>query len=116
MNANLKPLIIAAALAVLSIAASAQPADSATPRFDQRQAKQEQRIDQGVAKGTLTARETRRLEGQQRAINPAENQAKADGTVTGKERHRLHHMQNHASRDIRRQKHDAQAQPKTGGN
>mgnify|MGYP000455752296 CR=1 FL=1 len=34
--------------------------------------------------------------------------AKADGTVTKGERKKLHRMQNKASQDIHRQKHDAQ--------
>jgi hypothetical protein len=81
---------------------------AATPGVDQRQANQEKRIDQGIASGQLTKRETRRLEREQGAINRAEDKAKADGVVTAQERHRLHHAQNKASRDIRRQKHDAQ--------
>lgn len=81
---------------------------ASTPRVDQRQERQEARINQGAASGALTAREQRRLHGEQKAINRAETNAKADGTVTAKERARLHHMENKASRDIRRQKHDAQ--------
>jgi len=87
-------------------ATAANPA--ATPGIDARQARQEQRIDQGVASGQLNQLETRRLDREQGAINRAENKAKADGTLTAQERKRLHHMQNHASHDIRRQKHDAQ--------
>ena len=41
-------------------------------------------------------------------MNKAEDKAKADGTVTKAERRRLHKMQNHASHDIRHQKHDRQ--------
>ena len=102
-------LLVAAGLAASAAGAFAQ---AATPGVDQRQANQEKRIDQGVASGTLTARETKRLTREQTAIDKAENKAKADGTVTRHERRRLHTMQNHASHDIRRQKHDAQAAPK----
>jgi hypothetical protein len=105
-------LIAAAVLTLAGTAASAQSAASApganTPRIDQRQAKQEQRIDQGIASGELTKREAHRLEHQQAAINKAEDKAKADGSVTAKERKRLTHAQNHASRNIYRQKHDRQ--------
>lgn len=105
-------LIAAAALALAGATASAQTAASApganTPRIDQRQAKQEQRIDQGIASGELTKREARRMERQQAAIDKAEDKAKADGSVTAKERKRLTHAQNHASRNIARQKHDRQ--------
>lgn len=89
-------------------AAAASAPGANTPRIDQRQARQEQRIDQGIASGELTRREATRLERQQTAINKAEDKAKADGSVTAKERKRLTHAQNHASRNIYRQKHDRQ--------
>jgi len=101
---SMKP-VLAIALSVASMAALAQ---AATPGIDARQARQEQRIDRGVASGELTRREARRLGREQNIIDRAENKAKADGTVTAQERKRLHHTQNRASRDIRRQKHDAQ--------
>ena len=106
-----------AALALISFAASAQtPASSATPRIDAREAKQEKRIEQGVNSGQLTARETLRVEREQKKIAGVEAKAKADGTVTAKERKRLTHMQNAASKDIHHQKHNKQtaALPPTG--
>jgi hypothetical protein len=105
-----KSLAVAATLALAAVGAFAQAASgpAATPRVDQRQANQEKRIDQGIASGALNKRETRRLEKEQIAVNRAEDKAKADGTVTKAERRRLHKMQNHASKDIYQQKHDAQ--------
>jgi hypothetical protein len=102
--------LAASALSLASAAVFAQAASSsaATPGIDKRQARQEQRIDQGVASGQLNKRETHRLEREQAAINRAENKAKADGTVTAQERKRLHRMQDAASKDIHHQKHDAQ--------
>ena len=79
-----------------------------TPGIDQRQANQEQRIDQGIASGQLTQREAGRLEKQQQHINTMENKAKSDGVVTKKERARLHAAQDKASKKIYRQKHDRQ--------
>lgn len=102
---QLRTLALGATLAIASLGAFAQ---AATPGVDQRQANQEKRVDQGIASGELNRRETRRLEKEQVVIDKAEAKAKADGTVTKKERARLHKMQNRASRDIRRQKHDAQ--------
>jgi hypothetical protein len=105
-------LLAAAALTLFGACASAQTAAAApganTPRIDKRQANQERRIDQGVASGALTKRETRRLEREQAHIDKAEDRAKADGAVTAAERKHLTKMQNHASRDIYRQKHDRQ--------
>lgn len=112
MHRTLKILLVSLAFGTASIGALAQataPTGSAsTPGIDQRQANQEKRIDSGLASGQLTKREARRLERQQNAINKAEDKAKADGVVTAKERGRLHHAQDHASRNIARQKHDRQ--------
>lgn len=96
---------IAAVAIVLPTLAFAQ---ANTPGVDQRQANQERRIDQGVASGSLTPREARRLERGQRRVDNMENRAKADGVVTRQERARLHHAQDHQSARIYRQKHDAQ--------
>ena len=81
---------------------------TATPVVDARAANQEERIEQGVASGTLTPRETRKLEREQKHIAKAEAHAKADGAVTPAERKKLHNMQDKASKDISQQKHDAQ--------
>jgi len=83
-------------------------AQANTPRVDQRQANQEQRIDQGVASGSLTQREANRLEGGQQHVDNMENRAKADGVVTRGERARLHQAQDAQSARIYRQKHDRQ--------
>jgi uncharacterized membrane protein YebE (DUF533 family) len=99
------------AAAVLALSAFAATAGTDTPRIDQRQANQEQRIDQGIASGELTKREAHRMNHQQAVVNRAEDRAKADGTVTAQERKRLTKVQNKTSRHIYRQKHDAQDRP-----
>ena len=106
-----------ATLALLSAAVTAQAAETAAsganmPRVDRREAKQEARIEQGVASGQLNARETLRVEREQKHIATAEAKAEADGKVTNKERAHLAHMQNKASRDIHREKHDKQTATK----
>jgi hypothetical protein len=102
-----QPLIVLVALAMAG-AAFAQ-ADPATPRVDRRQANQQKRIQQGVASGQLTPKETRRLQAQQDRIATAEAEAKSDGVVTRKERAGLTARQNRANRNVYRNKHDAQA-------
>ncbi len=102
---SLRTPFIALALAVVATTAAQA---HGTPRVDERQAQQTQRIHQGVASGQLTARETLRLRQQQRGIQRYERQAKADGLVSARERQHLHAMQTAASRDIRWQKHDRQ--------
>jgi hypothetical protein len=105
-----KNLILALALAAAGSAfAQGAPVDpTATPRIDRREARQQKRIDQGVASGQLTPKEAARLQAQQGRIETAEARAKSDGVVTAKERAALTHRQNKASRNIRRNKHDRQ--------
>ncbi|MDP3539259.1 MAG: hypothetical protein Q8S26_11225 [Azonexus sp.] len=100
---NFKAVVaIALSLPVLAFA------QANTPRVDQRQANQEQRIDQGVASGRLTQREANRLEHGQQRVDNMENRAKSDGVVTRHERSRLHQVQDTQSRHIYNQKHDRQ--------
>jgi hypothetical protein len=87
--------------------AQTAPSDN-TPRIDRRETRQQERIGNGVSSGQLTPRETTRLEAQQGRIEGAEAKAKSDGVVTAKERKHITRMQDRASRNIRRQKHDAQ--------
>lgn len=113
---NFRTSFTAVALAVVAASSfaqtPAQAARTAVPKtiaeVDARQANQEKRIEQGVATGALTAKETHRLDRQQTRVVKAETHAKADGTVTAAERAKLHRMQNAASKDIAKQKHDAQ--------
>ena len=87
-------------------------AQTATPKLDQRQANQEKRIEQGVASGQLTPRETTRLEKREGKLQADKLNAKADGKVTAAERRKLQREANRDSRAIHRQKHDAQTAPK----
>jgi hypothetical protein len=91
-------------------AAQAQGKDPlATPRIDQRQAKQQARINQGVASGKVTPTEQAHLQGQQNQIAANKSAAKADGVVTQQERKSLKKQQNQANRAIARKKHNARA-------
>jgi len=83
-------------------------AEAETPVIDQRQANQEQRIDQGIASGQLNEREANRLNKQQERVNKMEDRAKSDGVMTKRERARIGAAQNRASRHIAREKHDRQ--------
>jgi hypothetical protein len=97
--------LLACSVLVASAGAFAQ---ANTPRVDKRQANQEQRIDQGIASGELTAREANRLGNGQERVDHMENRAKADGSVTRKERARITYAQYKQSARIYRQKHDGQ--------
>ena len=81
---------------------------TATAKIDQRQANQQKRIDQGVASGALTPKETAKLEKRETKIAADKAVAKSDGTVTKTERRKLKREENRASKAIYKQKHDAQ--------
>lgn len=79
-----------------------------TPVVNNRQNRQQKRINRGVKTGTLTKKEAAKLEAGQARTEALEAKAKSDGKVTVKERARLQHRQNKTSRRIYRQKHDNQ--------
>ena len=98
--------VTAAVIAALALPAFAQT--SSTPRIDQRQKNQQQRIDQGVKSGELNRKEAARLQKGQDRIQKMENKAAADGKVTAKERAKIEKAQDRESKRIYREKHDKQ--------
>ena len=98
--------VTAAVIAALALPAFAQT--SSTPRIDQRQKNQQQRIDQGVKSGELNRKEAARLQKGQDRIQKMENKAAADGKVTAKERAKIEKAQDRESKRIFREKHDKQ--------
>jgi hypothetical protein len=104
-----KTLTLLAGLMLATSALTVQAEGTHDPRVNARQHHQHSRIRQGVRSGELTRHETRRLAEEQRDVRQLERGYKSDGKLTGAERRDLHHEQNQASRDIYRQKHDAQS-------
>lgn len=81
---------------------------AAADRQDRREVRQDARIQQGVNQGSITPAEQARLQQQQQRLDRAEARAESDGRVSAAERQRLERRQDAASRQIHRQKHDAQ--------
>jgi hypothetical protein len=102
-------LMVAGIVSVASL--SQAEAGVRDPGVNARQQNQQQRVRQGVRSGELTRRETRNLAEEQRDVRQLERAYKSDGQLTRAERADLHHEQNQASRDIYKQKHDAQDRP-----
>lgn len=94
-------LILAVLASTLALSVLAQ---TTTPRLDQREANQEQRIEKGVASGALTTREANTLEKREDRLEANEAAAKADGKVTRAERARLQAEANRNSQAIRDKK------------
>ena len=102
--------VTAAAIAALAFPVYAQT--TSTPRIDQRQTNQQQRIDQGVKSGQLNKKEAARLEKGQERIQKMENKAMADGKMSAKERAKIEKAQDRESKRIFREKHDKQTAKK----
>lgn len=94
----------AAALTAALLFAGAAQAQS----VNQRQGRQQERIDQGVTSGRVTAGEAVRDERQQGRINATEARMRADngGHLNRNQRARLEHRQDRASAHIYRSKHN----------
>ena len=97
------------ALATALLVAAGPALADATPRLDQREARQVERIRGGWQSGELTRREAAGLARGQAKLRRMEYRAKSDGAVTARERARLHHQADVQSRHIFRQKHDRQS-------
>jgi len=96
---------VAAALgALFALPAFAQ--DSAD--YVSRNARLEERIEQGLRSGDLTVREAARLERQTGRVEQMQSRALADGDLNRQEARRIDHAQDRLSRDIYRERHDAQ--------
>lgn len=96
-------IALAAALAVCAAAQAQTTSENA-----QRDADQQERIEQGLQSGELSTKETGRLEHQEQAIDRQEaHDMKTGGTLTPQEQARINREQNQVSRDIYRDKHNA---------
>lgn len=105
------PVLVRHSLIATGLAAAALGAFAQTPfeqRVDNRQARQQQRIANGIDSGQLTAREAGRLERQQAGVARMESRFEADGSLSRREALRLENRQDRTSRHIAWQKHDRQ--------
>jgi hypothetical protein len=108
----LVPGLVLATASALAAPAFADGATTPPHPIQHRKHVQQRRIGQGAANGSLTPRESARLEKQEAALNHEERNMRAanGGTLTPADRATLRHQQNRLSRRIYRQKHDAQHQ------
>jgi hypothetical protein len=103
---KIQNLILIIAVTASAVVAGNAFAQTATPRLDQREANQQQRINQGVSSGQLTPREATKLQNRQNRLNANEARAKADGVVTTGERRQLNREANRNSKKIYKKKHN----------
>jgi hypothetical protein len=104
---------------MISILTGALLAGTATMSFaagngtiKHRKENQQKRVAQGVKSGSLTPRETGRIEHNESKINKEVRRDRRanGGNLTNKEKARVNRQQNKVSRQIYNQKHDGQTQ------
>lgn len=93
--------LIAATTVATALPAAAQV-------VDQREHRQDARIDAGVRQGQLNPREAYRVDRREMAIHRQEHRMRArhDGRLTQHDRHVLNHRLNRESRQIERLRHN----------
>jgi len=95
----LLPGFVFGLLVALPVLAGAGP-------IEERQERQQDRIAEGIASGSLNPREAARLEAEQGAIGAEKQAFLRDGKLGPRERAKLRRDQNRASRRIYKEKHD----------
>jgi hypothetical protein len=120
MTMQVKNVLLGAALAAMLLPAAAQSNAPAATQQDkatigERKENQQDRIGNGVKSGELTAGEAANLEKKESKLNAETRDMREDngGKLTPAEKARINRQQNRLSRQIYRQKHDAQVQPGT---
>jgi hypothetical protein len=106
---SIMPRLLAAAafsLLILPMAASADPGDW----FELRDQRNDARVANGAADGSLTDRELDRIENREQHADNVTDRALADGDLTWRERRKLDRVHDRESRFIYRQRHDRQGQ------
>jgi len=96
-----------ALLAVVGLLAGPALAQN-TADVVQRNANQQERIEQGLQSGQLTTKEAAQLEKGEAHIEKMEQKAEADGKMTDAEKRRIEQAQNKESQQIYQDKHNAQ--------
>ena len=95
--------------AIVSLGLTLSSAPALAQNINKREAKQQHRIAQGIENGTLTPKETARLERQEARINELEaKDRKSGGGLSPEERAELNRLLNTESHRIYAQQHDKQ--------
>jgi len=103
----MKSTLGTALIGSLLFAGAALAAGPAVQETTQRDVNQQQRIEQGLQSGQLSTKEAGQLERQQSRIDQTEaRDIKRDGKLTGADQAQINRMQNNASSNIYKDKHN----------
>ena len=95
------------ALGALLLATSAFADGPRTDQVVDRDVNQQERVEQGLQQGQLNTREAGQIERQESRIDQTEARDLKDGKLSPAEQAHINQMQNNASRDIYRDRHNA---------
>lgn len=104
-------IAVVGSLAALSAAVAGPAAAWNRDNVDERQARQDYRIEQGRRDGSITWTEGLKLRAEQRRIAQLESRFRSDGYLSTYERRTLAALQNGASKHIRYERHDSRDRP-----
>ncbi len=106
---QLKNLALTATFCVAATMALGQTTAPPPGTSAQRNQRQQQRIGQGVHSGQLTSRETGNLENRESSVHREKQNMRAhdNGHLTAADRAAINKRQNHISRSIYKDKHNA---------
>jgi hypothetical protein len=94
---------------IVSLGLTLTSAPAFAQNLNKREARQQQRIAEGIENGSLTPKETARLEKQEARIKQLQaKDRQSGGGLSDKERDELNHLLNTESHRIYAQKHDGQ--------
>ncbi len=100
---------LARVVAVVSLGLAMSSAPAFAQNLNKRETRQQHRIAEGIENGSLTPKETARLEHQEARIKELQaKDRKSGGGLSDKERTELNHLLNTESYRIYVQKHDGQ--------
>lgn len=102
----MKAIVALTSVSALFLAATSFAAGPRTDEVVQRDADQQQRIEQGLQSGQLSTREAGQLEHDEARIDRTEAHDLKDGSLSKAEQTHLNSMENKASSDIYADKHD----------
>ena len=102
---------IAAAGSLVALSAVFAGPASAYDNVNQRQYRQDYRIEQGRRDGSITWMEGLKLRAEQRRIAQAEARFRSDGYLSPYERRTLSELQHQSSKHIQHERHDNQDRP-----
>jgi len=111
MSKRILGIVLASVLTTMGLSAMPQEPEHKETRVQKRKQNQQKRVAEGVENGSLTAKETAKIESKEAKLNKEIRKDRKDGKgLTPKERAKIEKKQDKISKEIYKEKHDGQTQ------